>query len=178
VRQNSIVQVKGRRCALPLLRYWQETAGAVRENIVRNENGIAILLFSAANLFVCIVPGSALLLLGSERGATLPDSIVESIYPVAILPFEKLFVVDVLNRLMGGPVTLAEFDHVSVYFQQFFVLALVFFLLMFLLVGIQMGAGALYLEKGEPNASQIAVTFDDPFGDAFFLDPADTHECK
>jgi hypothetical protein len=52
---------------------------------------------------------------------------------------------------------LAEFDHVSLYFQQFFVLALVFFLLMFLLVGIQMGAGALYLEKGEASASQIIV---------------------
>jgi hypothetical protein len=130
----------------------------VRENIVRNENGIAILLFSVANLFVCIVPGSALLILGPERGAILPASIVEAIYPFAILPFEKLFAVDVLNRLMGGSVTLAEFDHVSIYFQQFFVLALVFFLLMFLLVGIQMGAGALYLEKGEANASQITVT--------------------
>jgi hypothetical protein len=130
----------------------------VRENTVRNGSGIAVLLFSAVNLFVCIVPGSALLLLGAERGEILPVSIVESIYPFAILPFEKLFVVDVLSPLLLGSVTLAEFDHVSVYFQQFFVLAFVFFLLVFLFVGIQMGAGALYLEKGEASAPQVAVT--------------------
>lgn len=123
---------------------------------MRNENRIAILLFSAANLFVCIVPGSALLLLGPD--AILPGSIVESVYPFSILPFEKLFVVDVVSRLIGGSVTLAEFDHVSIYFQQFFVLSLVFFLLMFLLVGIQIGAGTLYLEQGEANAFQITVT--------------------
>jgi hypothetical protein len=125
---------------------------------MRNENTIAILLFSAANLFLCIVPGSALLLLGPERGKILPASIVESTYPFAIVPFEKLFVVDVLNPLVGSFGTLAEFDHVSFYLQQFFVLAFIFFFLTFLLVGFQTRAGALYLVKGEASASQIIVT--------------------
>jgi hypothetical protein len=115
-------------------------------------------LFCVANLFLWIVPGLTLLLLGPVRGTILPGSIVESIYPFTVFPFEKLFVVDLLNWIMGTPIILAPFDHVSLYFKQFFVLAFVFFVLTFPLIGIQMGVGALYLDEGQPSAQGIVVT--------------------
>src|ERR1700712_2301957 len=110
--------------------------------MIRSDRRTASILFQAANVFFLFVPGSVLLFLGQVDGLVLPGSIVKSIFPFTAFPFEKFFVADVVQRSFGLHRTLAQFDDLSPYPQQFFVLALILFFLTFLSVGSQIATDA------------------------------------
>ena len=109
-----------------------------------NERWQAARPYSLAMLFIFFVPGLALSF--ARDVYVLPTNIVRFLYPYAILPWEKAFVTEVLGS-MHGVIAVTDLSHPSNLNEQSVVLAFVSFFLVFMVVGLQTWADALFADQ-------------------------------
>ncbi len=101
--------------------------------------------YSSAIAFLLFVPGTGLLLFGGGNTLILPKAVIEAAFPFSIPSPEKLFLTAVTGKLnVFGVISPADFDRVDVFLQQFFVLALLFSILIWIILALQARAGYLY----------------------------------
>jgi hypothetical protein len=114
-------------------------------NMELDRGGSGAFFYSSACAFLLFVPGTLLLLFG--KGATLlfPKPVIDFIFPVTIAPPEKLLLTTITGKFkVLGEVSLADFDRVDVFLQQFFVMSLLFSVAILLILMLQARARYLY----------------------------------
>jgi hypothetical protein len=117
----------------------------VRGGQIYNERWPKARPYSYAMLFVFFVPGLMLSFVHDVK--LLPTTIVRFLYPYSILPWEKAFVTEVPSRMHAVGVTAADLSNPSILNEQSVVVALVSFFLVFLVVGLQTWADALFADQ-------------------------------
>jgi hypothetical protein len=102
-------------------------------------------LFGLASFLICIAPG--VLLLFNRETVFLPKSVIDLLYPFAILSPEKFFIVEILGKRLPGAVTLYDLSNASAYNKQLLVVALLSFFGVLLTITVQALANALPEQK-------------------------------
>jgi hypothetical protein len=92
-------------------------------------------------VFIFFVPGLTLSLAGDVQ--LLPANIVRFLYPYSILPWEKAFV----TAVHAGQVTVTNLINPSTLNEQPVVVAFVSFFLVFLIIGLQTRADAIFADQ-------------------------------
>jgi hypothetical protein len=114
-------------------------------NLGLDRGGSGAFFYSSAIAFLLFVPGTALLLFGKGETLLFPKPVIDFIFPFTISPPEKLLLTTITeNFKVLGEVTLADFDRVDVFVQQFFVMSLLFFFAVLLILMLQARASYLY----------------------------------
>lgn len=103
--------------------------------------------------FLCFVPGITLLIFSKVQPLVLPPTVIDWLFPITILPPEKLLVV-LFTRLGHHPISLIDPADLSVFHKQFFVLSFLFFFLSLLIVTLQARASALYQD---PRTMPVSI---------------------
>jgi hypothetical protein len=102
--------------------------------------------YALAVLFVFFVPGSFLSIFSSFRPIILPRSVVDLLFPLALFPVEKQLAAVMSNQLGHVNMDPEVFDHLSVFGQQVFVIALLCFFLILVILASQAWASAMYAD--------------------------------
>jgi len=114
-------------------------------NMELDRGGSGAFFYSSAIAFLLFVPGTLLLLFGKGETLLFPRPVIEFIFPVTITPPEKLLLTTITGKFkVLGEVTLADFDRVDVFAQQFFVMSLLFSLAVLSILILQARARYLY----------------------------------
>lgn len=126
-------------------------------NLELNRSGFGRLCYSSANAFLMVVPGVALLMFGEGKTLMLPESIIDFVFPFALLPPEKMLLVALTEKFkVLGEITFADFDRIDIFVQQFFVLSLFIPLLVIAILTVQACGGYLY---PAPNHQRTILGF-------------------
>ncbi len=107
--------------------------------------------YAFAIAFLFFVPGTVLMLLGREHGGLLPKELLELVFPITILPLEKL----VLLKFGMGGIVVEDFERIDLFTQQFFVLSFFFFFL----VLIFLTGSAAYFDSNRPTEQPSLRSF-------------------
>lgn len=106
------------------------------------------IFYASVNAFLCLVPGSVLLLFGGGNRLIIPRSMVELIAPFAILPQEKTIVTALLDWSPRLRIASNGFD-LPPFSLQFLILAFLSFFVVMVVLTCQAYAGALYTTSRE-----------------------------